>query len=108
MPRGLRSIFYALILLVWLVIMALPVLAIHLSRQEEITIGRTRFFLVISENANGLGWQSQRPVRDQPQCQKVSVGYFFWDGGEADANATSCACDDGVARVWQEGQCLTP
>ncbi len=108
MSRGVRIFLYALILLVWLVVMALPVVAIHLSRQEELTLGNTRLFLVISDKADGLGLQSSRPVRTQPQCQRVSVRYFFWDGGEANANAISCACADGVDRIWQAGQCLTP
>ncbi len=96
------------LLLLWALIVITPLVAIYLSRHGQVTLGPARLFLVQSRDTNGVGLQTTSAVRDQPACQKVSVRFFFWEGGEANANTVNCACSDGIDRAWIGRTCLEP
>lgn len=104
----LRRLLYLVIVAAWLTIMAMPLVAIRLARHGQVTVGHTRLFLVQSRETNGVGLQTTDDLPDQPACYTVSVRYFFWEGGEADANTVNCVCEDGVERVWIGRSCVAP
>ncbi|MCI0395352.1 MAG: hypothetical protein L0332_26335 [Chloroflexi bacterium] len=99
MRPWLRRFVYLLVVLAWLVVMSLPVLAFVLATQGELRLGNdvrrnTRLFLVLEEEAQGLGIQWTRPVSRQSQCARTSLRYFFWEGSSEGQNVNYCQCYD--------------
>jgi hypothetical protein len=89
----------------WLVIMALPVLAFVLATQNEIGWARgpgdlvqDKVFLVNEPQAGGLGFLSARVMADTGAadgevCVRTTVAYLLWRNAEGgDPNVAFCQC----------------
>jgi hypothetical protein len=89
----------------WLVVMALPVLALWLATQRELSWSRgpgglvqDRVFLVDEPDAAGLGYLTARVARDDtatggPVCVRTQVAYLLWRNLAAeDPSAVFCQC----------------
>lgn len=96
MNLWLRRTLYALLLLLWLLVMVFPFLAMTLSSRGELRLGGeerfVRIFLVRGDDNQGIGIATERPLRDQPSCHKASVAYLLWRG--QGQNVTYCLCPD--------------
>lgn len=95
----LRRLLYLLIVLVWLVIMAFPIVAFRLATNGEITWGQEtgrqgRLFLLQDTEAEGVGLQSSRPQPGSSACVITTVRYLMWVG--EGQNTRSCHCTDGT------------
>lgn len=97
MHPWLRRFLYALVLLVWLVLVTSPLLAFLLAARGQIQVGEgprryVRLFLVQEEEAQGIGLEWVRPASGQPACSEGSLTYFTWEG--EGQNAHFCQCYD--------------
>lgn len=113
MKQTLRRLAYALVLLIWLLIMLFPVVAVVLATQGEIQVGKEtdshiRLFLLQERENEGVGIEWTRRVREPAQCAQSSLIYLLWKG-EGD-NATYCQCYDeaGAIIVSRPGACSAP
>ena len=93
----LRRLLYALLLLLWLIVIAFPFVAFRLATNGQIQIGgderrNVRLFLVQEEDLEGVGVEWIRPSRDRENCADGTVSYFFWEG-QGD-NIRYCQCYD--------------
>lgn len=92
-----RRLIYLVVILVWLIVMCFPISAFILATRGEIKVGEgvqsgLRIFLVQSDDAQGIGFDLSRRLREDPQCSKTSVRYLLWAGGENDFNIDYCLC----------------
>lgn len=97
-----RRIGYALLALLWLVVMLTPCLAMALAARGELSWQRgphttDRVWLVMERNQRGLGYSAERIVSDQrpadgPVCARTTVRYFLWAGSTAGQNTEYCEC----------------
>jgi hypothetical protein len=99
MKTWLRRLLYLLIVLVWLMIMAFPIVAFRLATNGEIAWGQEtgrqgRLFLLQDAEAEGVGLQSSRPQSGASACVITTVRYFMWAG--EGQNTRSCYCTDGT------------
>ena len=82
----LRRFGYALIVIVWLVLMSLPILAFILAARGELMIGdveasNIRLFMVNEDEAKGIGLQRvQKMDSENDGCFQTSVKYLLWEG----------------------------
>jgi hypothetical protein len=95
MNRWLRRLLYALVVLVWLLLVIAPLLAFVLAARGQIQFGsdprrHLRLFLVQEEDAQGIGLEWLRPSRSQSACSSGSLTYFMWEG--EGQNASFCQC----------------
>lgn len=95
MNRWLRRSIYTLITLVWLFIMLLPAFAFLLAARGQLQVGsspqnQVRFFMLQQPDAEGIGVEWTRPIRQQDNCSRTSVRYLLWEG-EGESVAT-CRC----------------
>ena len=98
MKRWLRRFGYLLIIIIWLMIMCFPTFAFTLAMREQIQVGsnpRThlRIFLVLEEDADGIGVEWARPLLGN-DCTQTSVIYLLWEGNGSDQNVSFCQCFD--------------
>jgi hypothetical protein len=98
MNNTLRRLGYALIVIIWLMVMSFPFFAVLLATQQELVLGdperrQLRIFLVQEENADGIGIMWTRPASvAKGACTQSSLHYLMWRGdGEA---ARFCRCYD--------------
>lgn len=99
MKRWLRRLVYALIVLIWFVVMLLPIAAFQLAQRGEIRWGQesgrhVRVFLLQASDAEGVGVEVARPQPDNPLCAITTVSYFMWVG--EGQNSRYCLCNDGT------------
>lgn len=99
MKRWLRRLFYALIVLLWLLVMVLPIFAFTLASKGEMNWGQeggrqVRLFLLQEKDLEGIGLQVSRPRADNPTCISTRVSYFMWQG--TGQNIQYCSCADGT------------
>jgi hypothetical protein len=97
MKRWGRRLAYALVALLWLVVMSFPVLAFLLAARGQVQFGvdpdrHLRLFLVQERNFEGVGVEWVRPYGEQPACTQTAVRYLMW-AGEAE-NVSFCQCVD--------------
>ncbi|HSG18935.1 MAG TPA: hypothetical protein VLE70_21755 [Anaerolineae bacterium] len=96
----LRRIGYALIAIIWLVLMSLPILAFFLAARGELMIGddqasNIRLFMVNEDEATGIGFQRVTKANsEQDGCFHTSVNYLLWKGQDSGLNIDFCACHD--------------
>lgn len=110
MSVWLRRIVYFLVFLLWLVVMAFPIVAAVLATQGQLQVGEQgsaryiRLFLVQESDNEGVGVEWTRPSAAQ-DCREGRIIYLMWEGtGE---NARYCTCIDGAGSVIssQPGRC---
>jgi hypothetical protein len=89
-----------LIFIAWILLLCLPMLGFMLALKGELRLElgeyRQRVWLIQDSENRGIGWQSEAPVRAsllEATCQETRVRYFFWQGGESNANAHYCTCE---------------
>lgn len=92
-----RRIFYLGVILLWLIVMCFPITAFVLATRGEISVGDSvhsglRIFLVQGEEAQGIGLEWSRRLRENPQCSKTVVRYLLWEGVEENINIDYCLC----------------
>lgn len=97
MKRWLRRLGYLIIVIIWLLVMAFPVLAFTLAGCGELRWGdaagsHVRLFLLQEPDAEGVGVEWTRPYRPQPACTRTSVTYILWEGRSE--NTSYCQCFD--------------
>lgn len=101
-----------LLLLVWLLVMAFPVVAVVLATQKQIEVGgdegrQVRVFLLQEREQEGLGIEWTGP-EGEGGCRETRLVYLMWVGeGE---NVTYCRCDagDGSLDESYAGSCGGP
>ncbi|MBP7693489.1 MAG: hypothetical protein KA764_16320 [Anaerolineales bacterium] len=86
----------------WLLLMALPLLALWLAVQREVVwtrgpagLEQDRVFYLDEPQAGGLGYLAARVVRDAAGqvCVQTRVTYWLWRSAEAgDPAAAYCQC----------------
>jgi hypothetical protein len=97
--RGVRTFGCAAAVLLWLAIMALPILAAVLAIRGQIELGDEegrwlRVFMIQERAAEGVGVVWSRPLAAAPHCRYTAVRYLMWRGtGE---NVSFCVCNDPV------------
>jgi hypothetical protein len=97
MHPWLRRLIYALLLIVWFILITSPFLAFVLAARGQIQLGEgprryVRLFLVQEEDTQGIGVEWVRPAADRPACSDGSLTYFTWQG--EGQNAHFCQCYD--------------
>lgn len=97
MSRWPRRFIYLLVTLAWLCVMSLPALAFILAVRGQIQIGsdvrhHLRIFALQELDAQGIGVEWTRPVRQQPACSWTTVNYLLWEGEGEDI--AFCQCYD--------------
>lgn len=113
MKRWLRRVVVFLLLLVWLLVMAFPVVAVVLATQKQIEVGgdagrQVRVFLLQEREREGLGIEWTRPAagpEGEGGCRETRLVYLMWVGeGE---NVTYCRCyaGDGSVQESYAGGC---
>ncbi|UCG24949.1 MAG: hypothetical protein JSW55_02850 [Chloroflexota bacterium] len=96
----LRRTGYVLIVIVWLVLMALPILAFILAARGELMIGddqssNIRLFMVNEDEVKGIGFQRAKKAHSRNDgCYRTSVRYLLWEGRDSNLNISYCACHD--------------
>ena len=110
MNKWLKRFLYLLFTLFWLAVMLFPTFAFILMQNEQIEVGSTRIFLLNTEDASGIGFQTQRAAKteDNVQCERGSITYLMWQNDGANENASYCTCDDGSERVREGSWCRIP
>lgn len=109
MKRTRRRLLYALLLLVWLVIMLFPVFAVVLAARQQIQIGddpqsHLRLFLVQEPDARGVGLEWARPS-GTAGCAQTRLAYLLWRGEGQNARFCSCYDDRGQFVGSHPGTC---
>ena len=111
MKHWLRRFSYLIIVILWLVVMALPILAFTLAGRGELTVGdaagsHVRLFLLREPEAEGIGVAWTRPYRSQPACTRTSVTYIMWKG--RNENTSYCQCFDQNNGAALPADCTPP
>ncbi len=96
--------------LIWLVVMALPLVAFVFATQGELAWRRgpdslieDRLWLVDEPGMGGLAYLAARVTRDErpadgPLCVRTRVTFMLWrnlEGGDLDADFCACYAPDG-------------
>jgi hypothetical protein len=94
-----RRLVYAGVIVIWLIVMCFPITAFLLATRGEIHIGSAnlsgiRIFLISETQAQGVGFQWDRRLPNDPDCIKSTVRYLLWDGNESGINTDYCWCYD--------------
>lgn len=110
MKRTYRRIFYAVLLLLWLVVMLVPVFAVVLATRQQIEVGsgtqrHIRVFLVQETVARGVGVEWTRPARDRADCTQSRLLYLMWHGQGENASFCTCYDRDGKLLSSRSGTC---
>jgi hypothetical protein len=97
MNPWLRRLVYLAAILIWLLIMSFPTFAFLLATRGQIQIGNNdgryvRVFLLQEPEAEGIGVEQQRLLREPVGCRRTSVRYFMWAG--EGQNVSFCGCFD--------------
>lgn len=95
MRRLPRRLLYTIAIIIWLLVMSFPIIAMVLATQQQIQIGddsrrHVRLFLLQEENAQGVGIEWARPLRENRSCSKTSVNYLLWEGEAKPASYCQC------------------
>ena len=94
MNRWLKRLLFAVLFVLWLLIMLFPCMAFSLAMQTGVQVGsNVRIFLISEERDEGIGVEWKRPftATDQ-QCVQTAVHYFMWTGEGEDV--IFCQCTD--------------
>jgi hypothetical protein len=110
MNRWLRRLVYTLITLVWLFVMLLPTAAFVLAARGELRLGsdpqrQVRFFMVQQPDAEGVGVEWTRPLRQHDDCTRTSVRYWLWEGEGEPVSACRCYTGDGAVIPANQATC---
>lgn len=101
MRRWLKRGGYAVLLLIWLIVMAFPTFAFFLATNGEVQLGseprsHVRFFLVQEETSGGVGLEWVRGAWQVDDCTRTTIRYFLWEGSSAGQNVSFCQCYDPI------------
>ncbi len=93
----LKRLFTAILIALWLILMAFPIVAFVLATQGEIQIGsghrsNLRIFLVQGTESKGVGLQWSRSVSGPGDCLRTSLRYVLWEGSNRAQNNSYCVC----------------
>jgi hypothetical protein len=112
MNRWLRRSIYTVITLLWLVVMLLPAFAFLLAARGELQVGssrqnQVRFFMLQQPDADGVGIEWTRPIRQQNQtiCTRTSVRYLLWEGEGEPVNTCRCYTETGEVMAAEQAAC---
>lgn len=110
MNRWLRRGIYTLITLVWLVVMLLPAFAFLLAARGQLQWGsnpqsQVRFFMVQQSDAEGVGVEWSRPIRQLDNCARTSVRYLLWEGEGESVTICRCYSSSGAVIAADEAAC---
>lgn len=115
MMRWLRRLAIVLLLFVWALIMAFPVVAVLLATQNQIQIGeeqgrQVRLFLLQEPEQEGIGLEWARPVGrgDEAPCLQTSIFYLMWVGEGQNVTFCQCFAGDGSLQESYPGSCTLP
>lgn len=92
-----RRLIYLAVLLLWILVMCFPVAAFVLATRGEINFGNSvrsglRIFLVVEDEAQGVGFEWSRRLKTNPQCSKTRIRYLLWKGRETNPSTDYCLC----------------
>lgn len=110
MKRWARRLLYTLITLVWLLVMLLPAFSFLLAARGELTLGQNpqnqvRFFLLGQSEAEGVGIEWTRPLRQHDNCTRTSVRYLLWAGEGEPVTTCRCYTDNGGVSAADHPAC---
>lgn len=99
MRQLLRRGTYLLILIVWLILMAFPIVAFLLAARGEIAVGDEsspglRLFLLNSKDQQGIGMEIRRRAAHDDSCLNTSLDYILWEGNIGNPEISYCQCFD--------------
>jgi len=89
----MRTARYGALLLIWLAIMATPIVALTLASRGEISVGEVpgiRLFLVSSEGSRGIGMQLTTMANQN--CRRERIGFLMWKGATSGQATSYCSC----------------
>lgn len=109
MKRWFRRFGYLVVILVWLLIMAFPVVSFTLATRGQMQLGEDgrshlRLFMVNADDGAGVGIEWTRRAGDA--CLRTSVNYLLWEGSSQPASY--CQCSDpatGALTAADAAQC---
>jgi hypothetical protein len=109
MNRWPRRLIYLVVILVWLLLMSFPAFAFLLATRGQLQVGNdegqhVRVFLLQEPDAEGIGVEQQRLLRDSPGCRQTSVRYFMWAGEGESVSFCQCFDPSTGAALPVEGQ----
>lgn len=93
----IRRLAYVVITLLWLILMAFPIVAISLAFKGELRIGsieapKLRLFLVQENENQGIGLEWLTKDSDNAYCQEVKIRYLLWKVEAIQPNVNYCLC----------------
>lgn len=112
MSVWLRRVGYFFLFLVWLAVMAFPLVAALLAIQGQIEIGdelsgrHLRLFLVQEADREGVGMEWTQPAAEQ--CRQGRIIYLMWEGEGDSASYCRCIDDSGSVISSEPGRCRRP
>lgn len=107
-----RRLVYAILALIWLVVMAFPVVAVVLATQGEIQIGEERagrhlrLFLVQEREHQGVGLAWSAPTGEM--CRQGRISYLMWEGEGEGSRYCTCFDASGSLISSSPGACAAP
>jgi hypothetical protein len=110
MNRWVRRLVYTSITLVWLFIMMLPAFAFLLAARGQLQFGsdpqnQVRFFLLQQADAEGVGIEWTRPMRQHDNCTQTTVRYLVWAGEGEAVDTCRCYTNDGQILPVEQSVC---
>lgn len=113
MKKWLRRLIYFTVAVVWLLVMSMPVLAVVLAMQREITIGQgprqqLRLFLIQERDSEGVSVHWTRPADSGERCAQSNVYYLMWKGHGANTVYCQCYDDSGDVVSSERERCPPP
>lgn len=100
--RIARYLGYALLFLLWVIVMGTPCLIFAFAARGEFTWERgehdsDRIWLIQERQQKGIGYQTERRLGDAPEindrvCVRTTVRFFLWEGSADGESADYCEC----------------
>ncbi len=111
MRRWLRRLAYLLVLTLWLLLLAFPAVAFMLATRDQIEIGsdparHLRLFLVSEPDAQGVGVERARPVRERAGCSQTTISFLMWEGQSESLVYCQCFDEAGGVVFSESGACM--
>lgn len=112
MSVWLRRTVYFLLFLLWLLVMAFPLVAAVLAIQGQIQAGdeisgrHVRLFLVQEPDQEGVGVEWTQPAAAD-RCRQGRILFLMWEGTGENARYCRCVDDSGAVISSEPGRCPT-
>ena len=110
MNRWLRRLVILLILTLWLILLAFPAVAFILATRDQIQVGddpaqHLRLFLVSEPQAQGVGIERARRLKNPNGCSQTNVAFLMWEGESESIVYCQCFDEGGGVVVSQTSAC---